>query len=86
MPEKKTVEEWAKTKGTADWLFAAAKAAFKWAQGKELDEAQYDELVEKAANAGAGDGNPHNVKTETKKSDAETQTHVSTLEPQKLGE
>lgn len=45
----KTIEQHAAEKNTPDWLFAAAKAAHKWGQGKELDDAAYDAAVERTS-------------------------------------
>lgn len=45
-----TVEVWAAKVGTADWLFAAAKAGQRWAIGQEITEQQYSEAIEAAAN------------------------------------
>lgn len=42
---RKTVEDWARDKGTADWQVAAARASNRWPQGHELSEADYDAAV-----------------------------------------
>ena len=44
-PLERTIEEWAKAKGTPDWLFAGAKAGHRWAKHKVLTEAQYDTAI-----------------------------------------
>ena len=49
-----TVEAWAATKNTPAWLFAAAKALHGWPIGKELDESDYTEAIDAAANVKIG--------------------------------
>jgi hypothetical protein len=44
------VEEHAKAKGTAAWLFAGAKLGNRWPTGCELTEAEYDAAIHAAAN------------------------------------
>jgi hypothetical protein len=43
---RKTIEEWAKQKGTADWKLAAAKVHQKgWGVGKEVEESTFDKAI-----------------------------------------
>lgn len=44
-----TVETWRDAKGTADWLFAAAKMMSSWPIGRVLSEAEYDAAIGAAA-------------------------------------
>lgn len=39
------IEEWAQQKNVADWLLAAAKTRMRWAQGREVSEADFDKGV-----------------------------------------
>lgn len=48
-PTRKPIEEWAREKGTAAWLFAGAKAGEGWAVGAELTESEYTAAIAKAA-------------------------------------
>ena len=64
VPEKKTVEEWAKSRGHVDppadkpaaipdhkaWIFRCAKALHGWAIGCELTAEQYDDAIAAAMN------------------------------------
>lgn len=52
--ELRTAEDWCVSKSTDPAIFAAAKAVGRWAHGKELAEADYDAMVDKAANASMG--------------------------------
>lgn len=50
MPDilKRTVEQWAKIKATKARQFAAAKAAHRWPEGRELTEVEYLAAITKA--------------------------------------
>lgn len=50
----KTAEAWCAELGTADWLFAAARALKQWPIGKELDQAAYTAALNEAANVKLG--------------------------------
>lgn len=41
----KPIETWCAEKETADWLFAATKAALRWGAGKEVTEEEYEKAV-----------------------------------------
>ncbi len=47
---KKTVEEWAKAKGTKVTFFAIARKQNRWPIGKEVTEVVFDEGILKARN------------------------------------
>ena len=46
----KAIEEWAKVKGTEEWLLAATKAAHKWGIGKEVSESEFAAALDKTLN------------------------------------
>lgn len=77
---KKTAEDWAKEKQTADWQFGAAKAMQRWGTGKELSEAEYQAAIEEAGNAKMTAGNPF-TGTAPDVNDANKPQTVITSEP-----
>lgn len=42
---RKTVDEWAKIKGTLAMVLAGAKHHHRWPLGQELTEAEYDKAI-----------------------------------------
>ena len=43
----KTIEAWAEAKDIPDWLLAAAKASTQgWGVGREVSEADFDQVIE----------------------------------------
>ena len=48
--EKLPVEQNAETRGTPDWLFAAAKYKHKWVVGQYISLADYDTAIESTKN------------------------------------
>lgn len=54
MDSRKPIEGWAQEKGTAAWLFAAAKALRAWAVGQEVSEQDFDEAVADAGSVAIG--------------------------------
>lgn len=49
-PSLLTVEQNAETRGTPDWLFAAAKHKHKWVVGQYISLADYDTAIESTKN------------------------------------
>ena len=48
--DRRTVEAWCADKGTAPWLFNAARVGHRWAKAQELTETEYTTAIDRAAN------------------------------------
>lgn len=45
VPVMKTVEDWQKERGTADWVFIAARFCSDWPKEKMISDSEYDAAV-----------------------------------------